>query len=98
MKLAADELVGREDRLQRFHHRVAVESQFSKHPLVTERAEHDAFDARHVEGLQALCGDPIEQLAGRFSGGFGLQDDDHVSVSSLANVKKNPPGGRACCR
>jgi hypothetical protein len=95
MKLAADELVGREDRLQRFHHRVAVERELRQHPFVAERAEHDALGARHVERLQALLGDPVEQFLRRFGGCFALEDDDHFTFHSIRGKRKGPPGGRA---
>ena len=68
--LAADELVGREDRLDALHHRVAVEVEVGDHPLVAERAQHDAFGAGHVERFEADFGDAGEQGFGIGGGGF----------------------------
>ena len=66
MHFAADELVGREDRLDRFHHRVAVEAELGEHALVAESAEHDALGAGHVQRLQPSLLDPGEDLVGVF--------------------------------
>ena len=83
MHLPADELVGRQDRLHRFHHRMSFERQLGEHPLVAEGAEHDALGAGHVERLQPLRLDLLDQLAGGFGGGFGLENDDHEGCPKI---------------
>ena len=92
--LAADQLVGRQDRLHRFHHRVAVEAELGEHALVAERAEDDALGAGHVERLQALLLDPREDLVGGFLCGFALENDDHCLGCPWNEGMKKPAGSR----
>ena len=80
VKVAGDELVGGEDRLHRFHHRMAFEVERGEDALVAERAEHDPLDAGHVQRLQAELFDLGEQRLGDLGCRFGLEDNDHWDV------------------
>jgi hypothetical protein len=92
--LAADQLVGGKDGLDRFDHRVAVEVELGEDALIAQGAEHDALAPRHVEGFQALLLDLGEDFLGHFLGGFALQNDDHVEIPWCLRTIKNPPDGR----
>src|SRR5947209_6020522 len=74
---ARDELVGREGRLDRFDHRVAVEVALGEDALIAQRAEHDPLTPRHIRRLEALRLDLGEDFLGHFLGGFALQNDGH---------------------
>src|SRR5690606_40952245 len=91
--VAADMLVGGEDRLHRLDMGVAFERRPGGHPLVAERAEHDALDPRHVERLQPGARDPVEQAARGLGGGIGLENDDHRKGPWRWWATKNPPLG-----
>jgi hypothetical protein len=92
VELAADELVGRQDGLDRLDVRVAVQRELGQHALVAQRAEHDALGARHVQRLEAGARDAIEQPLRAFGRGITLQDDDHMwCLSSLERGRKKSP-------
>jgi hypothetical protein len=72
---------------------MAVERELGEHPFIAERAEDDALRARHVERLQALFRDQIEQLLRRFGSGFALQDDDHLEFPFSGVGEKEKAAG-----
>jgi hypothetical protein len=41
---------------------IGVELKLGKHALIAKRAEHDPLCARHVQRLQPLGFDPVEQV------------------------------------
>ena len=77
VELAPDQLVGREDRLDRLDIGMMLEAEFGQHPLVAEGAEHDPLAARHVKRFQPLRLDPGEQFVDDLGRRVGLHHDDH---------------------
>ena len=92
VKLTADELVGGEDRLDRFDVGIGIERKLGEDALVAQRAEDDPFGAGHVERLEALRLDAVEQLVDGVLAGAGFHDDDHGRNLSGAWKRKRPAG------
>ena len=66
---------------------------FDENNSVAESAEHHAFRTGHVERLQASLLDPAEDLVGVFLGRFALENDNHLKIPSIEDMKK-PAGSR----